>query len=271
VLPQLQRAAGAAPSVVNDVQDSSEYRWLNEHEVFDRAVTQARKHAGAALGSVLAAAIGVVSFGAGVITVTALTVFFLVAGPAAWSWLVRWLHPSQRPRVRKVAGGARRAVAGYVAGALTMGAIAGAVTAVTTGLLGVPYFLALAVLTAALGLVPFIGAIVSGVLVVLATFVSAGTTPAAIALAVFVAYQQLEGTVLQPLVQRHTTSMNPLVVVVAVLLGTSAAGVFGGVVALPIAAAAKVVATDALARRRRSWRPRREAAPAAGEAAHAPH
>lgn len=70
----------------------------------------------------------------------------------------------------------------------------------------------------------------------------------------FVAYQQLEGTVLQPFVQRYTTSIQPLVVLVAALLGMAAAGVFGAVVALPMAAAAKVVANDALARRRRSWR-----------------
>lgn len=105
---------------------------------------------------------------------------------------------------------------------------------------------------------PFIGALVSGVVVVAATLATAGSTAALIALGVFVAYQQLEGTVLQPLVQRHTTSMNALVVLVSVLLGTSAAGVFGGVLALPIAAAAKVVANDALAHRRRRWRLRHD-------------
>jgi predicted PurR-regulated permease PerM len=252
---------------VSEVQGSSQYRWLSEHELLDRAVAEARRNAGKAIGSLLSAAVGVLSFGAGVVTVTALTVFLLVSGPAAWSWLVRWVHPSRRPRVRRVGAAARRAVAGYVAGALVMGAMAGAVTAVTTGVLGVPYFLALAVLTAALGIVPFIGAIVSGVIVVAATFLSAGTTAGVVALIVFVVYQQLEGAVLQPLVQRHTTSMNPLVVLSAVLLGTSAAGVLGGVLALPAAAAAKVVATDVLAHRRRSWR---QAAPNVAHRADAP-
>jgi predicted PurR-regulated permease PerM len=203
---------------------------------------------------VLAAAVGILSFLADAVTVAALTVFLLASGPTAWAWLVSWVHPARRRRVRRVGAEARRAVAGYVAGALVMGTIAGVVTGVTTALLGVPYFLALAVLAAALGIVPFIGALVSGVLVVLATLASAGTTPAWIALAVFVAYQQLEGAVLAPLVQRHTTSMNPLVVLAAVLLGASAGGVFGGVIALPAAAAATVIAKDALARRRRSWR-----------------
>jgi predicted PurR-regulated permease PerM len=254
VVPQLQDAANAAPGVVSDVQQSSQYRWLEEHRMLDRAVSQARQNVGRAVGSVLSAAVGVVSFAGGLITVAALAVFLLASGPASWSWLVLWIAPGHRGRVRRLAAEVRRAVAGYVAGALVMGFIAGVVTGVTTLLVGVPYFLALAVLTAALGIVPFIGAIVSGIIVVVTTFATAGITAGLIALGVFVTYQQLEGLVLQPLVQRHAISMNPLVVVSAVLLGTSAAGVLGGVLALPLAAAAKVVANDVLEHRRRAWR-----------------
>lgn len=254
LVPQLQDAANTAPEVVSDVQESSQYRWLEEHRVLDRAVSEARQNVGRAVGSVLSAAVGVLSFAGGVITVAALTVFLLASGPASWNWLVLWVAPGRRSRVRRLGAEVRRAVAGYVAGALVMGLIAGVVTGVTTLLVGVPYFLALAVVTAALGIVPFIGAIVSGVIVVATTFATAGTTAGFIALAVFVTYQQLEGIVLQPLVQRHAISMNPLVVVSAVLLGTSAAGVLGGVLALPLAAAAKVIANDVLEHRRRAWR-----------------
>lgn len=254
VVPQLQRAADAAPDVVADVQDSTGYRWLERHEVLDRAAKDVRKYAGQAAGVVLGAVIGAVSFGADLVTVAAMTVFLLVSGPTAWSWLVKWVHPRRRRRVRRVGEDARRAIAGYVAGALIMGTIAGLVTGVTTALVGVPYFLALAVLAAVLGIVPFIGALISGIVVVATTLVAAGATSALIVLGVFVAYQQLEGAVLAPLIQRHTTSMNPLVVLLAVLFGMSAGGVFGGVAALPAAAAATVVANDALSHRRRRWR-----------------
>jgi predicted PurR-regulated permease PerM len=271
VVPQLERAADAAPRVVSDVQETSQYRWLEEHRLVDRVLSEARRNLGTAAGSALTAAVGVVSFGAAVVTVAALTVFLLASGPSAWSWLLRWVDPSRRPRVRRLGGAARRAVAGYVAGALVMGAIAGLVTGVTTGLLGVPYFLALAIVTAALGIVPFIGAIISGVVVVATTFATAGSTAGVIALIVFVTYQQLEGAVLQPLVQRRAVSMNPLVVISAVLLGTSAGGVLGGVLALPFAAAAKVVANDELKRRRRSWRGPPESALRASAPAAADH
>lgn len=272
VVPQIEQVANAAPGVFSDVQESAQYEWLEEHQVLERALSEVRQNVGRAIGSVLAAAVGIVSFAAAVITVAALTIFLLASGPASWAWSLRWVHPSRRPRIRRLGAEARAAVAGYVAGALVMGLIAGLVTGVTTGLLGVPYFLALAVVTAALGIVPFIGAIVSGVVVVVTTFASAGMTAGIVALVVFVVYQQLEGIVLQPLVQRHAISMNPLVVVSAVLLGTSAAGVFGGVLALPLTAAGKVVANDVLAHRRRSWRrPDRNARPRAGAPAATAH
>lgn len=258
VAPQLEQAAEGAPGMVSDLQDSPQYRWLREHQVLERGISQARKNIGTAVGSLLSAAVEILSFGAALVTVAGLTAFLLVSGPASWRWILRWVPPPRRARVRGLGAKVRSAVAGYVAGALAIGAVAGLVTGITTGLLGVPYFLALAVITAALGIVPFIGAIVSGIIVVLTTFLTSGATAGAVAFLVFVAYQQLEGFVLQPLVQRRTISMNPLVVVVAVLLGTSAGGISGGVLALPITAAAQVVANDVLARRRRGWRTRRD-------------
>lgn len=254
VVPQLEAAVRSIPDAAANVQDSPQYRWLAEHEVIGRAVSAAREHVGAAMSSVFSAAATVLSFAGGTVTVAALTVFLLASGPASWSWLLGWVHPARRGRVRKLGGRVRSAVAGYVGGAVVMGAIAATVTGVTTALLGVPYFLALAVVTWVLGLVPFIGAIVSGAVVVATTFLTAGTTAGVVALVVFLGYQQLEGAVLQPLVQRHAVAMNPLVIIAVVLLGISAAGVFGGVIALPLAAGAKVVVEDVRKRRRRPWR-----------------
>jgi len=66
---------------------------------------------------------------------------------------------------------------------------------------------------------------------------------------VFVCYQQLENHVLNPLIMSKTVKVNPLLVLLAVLFGTSlgdwVGGVFGGFVAallsIPVAAAIQVV------------------------------
>jgi predicted PurR-regulated permease PerM len=238
---------------VSSVEDSEAVRWADRRfDVLERAGGELKQHVGTIASSVVAAATGAISLLAGLVTVLALTAFLLTSFPALWRQALRWVRPERRPRLERRGREVRAAVAGYAAGALVMGAIAGVVTGVTTALLGVPYALALAALTALLGIVPFVGAVVSGAIVVLVTFLALGWKSGLVALAVFVAYQQLEGAVLQPLVQRRTVALNPLVVIVAALLGTAAGGVFGGVMALPLAAAGQVIVGDALRERERA-------------------
>jgi predicted PurR-regulated permease PerM len=70
--------------------------------------------------------------------------------------------------------------------------------------------------------------------------------------AAFVAYQQLENHVLNPVVMSQTVKVNPLLVLVSILVGTSIGdwigGIFGGFVAallsIPCAAALQVIVRE---------------------------
>jgi predicted PurR-regulated permease PerM len=257
VIDQGTSFAQALPSLVEGAQQSRTLTWLEEHfQVVSRGAAMIRDNVSTALGAALSAASGLASFFANLVAVVAFTAFLLTSGRALWHGSLEWVHPARRPRVERVGIAVRRAVAGYVVGALTMAAVGALVTAVTTLALGVPYWLPLAVVTGILAVVPYIGAFISGALVTVTTFLAVGQTAGLIALGVFVAYQQLEGAVLQPLVQRRTIELNPLVVAFAALVGITAAGIYGGAMALPIAAAAKVVAHDVLEQRRARWRSR---------------
>jgi predicted PurR-regulated permease PerM len=269
VIEQATGFAAALPSLVDSARDSRALAWLEQHfQVVSRGAAVLREHVSSVVGAALSAASGIASAVAGLVAVVAFTAFLLTSGRDVWRGALEWVHPVRRPRVQRVGEGVRRAVAGYVVGALMMAAIGGLVTAVTTVLLGVPYWLPLAVVTAILAIIPYIGAFVSGALVTVTTFLAVSQTAGLVALGVFVIYQQLEGAVLQPLVQRRTVELNPLVIAFAALVGTTAFGVYGGVMALPFAATAKVVAGDVLEQRRAKWRRHaaREA-PGAGPAA----
>jgi predicted PurR-regulated permease PerM len=65
-------------------------------------------------------------------------------------------------------------------------------------------------------------------------------------LIVFVIYQQVENNVLQPVVYRRTVDVAPLLVIVAILIGSSLLGVLGALVAIPVAAAIQIVIKDVL-------------------------
>ena len=79
----------------------------------------------------------------------------------------------------------------------------------------------------------------------------------------FVLYQQLENHVLQPLVYGRTVQLSPLVVLIAILIGTEVAGVLGALGAIPVAGTLQILLarlarrTGACERRGRPGRGRR--------------
>jgi len=100
--------------------------------------------------------------------------------------------------------------------------------------------------------------------VLIAAFVSWGAAVATFVY--FIVYQQVENYLIAPRVMKKAVDLSPAAVIVSVLVGGSLAGFAGALLALPIAAAAKVVITGGVAaqppRRERCARPGARAAAA---------
>ena len=75
-------------------------------------------------------------------------------------------------------------------------------------------------------------------------------TAGVVLLGFFVLYQQLENHVLQPLVYGRTVQLSPLVVLIAILVGTEVAGILGALGAIPVAGTMQIVLLDWLRHRR---------------------
>jgi predicted PurR-regulated permease PerM len=100
----------------------------------------------------------------------------------------------------------------------------------------------MAVLVAFLDLIPLIGLTVGGVLVAVVLAIDGKPYDAFIWLAIFLAYQQLQDRVIQPLMYRGgALKVNPVVAIVAVLVGANLAGVLGALIAIPTAASLGVI------------------------------
>jgi predicted PurR-regulated permease PerM len=108
-------------------------------------------------------------------------------------------------------------------------------------IVGVPLALTLAVLTFLGGFVPIVGALVAGALAVLVALVSNGFTAAVIVLGIVVVVQQVEGNVLQPMLQSRSLRLHAAVVLLAVTAGASLYGIAGAFLSVPLVAAAAVV------------------------------
>lgn len=127
-----------------------------------------------------------------------------------------------------------------VGGFIRVQALVSLVDAVLIGLglviVGVPLALPLAVLTFIGGFIPIVGALVAGTLAILVALVTGGLVKALIVLVIILAVQQLEGNVLQPILQSKSLKLHPVVILLAVTGGGSVFGIIGAFLAVPVVA-----------------------------------
>jgi predicted PurR-regulated permease PerM len=140
-------------------------------------------------------------------------------------------------------------VSGYVTGNLLLSVIAGVSSTIAALIRGVPFALALGLVVAILDLIPLAGATLAGLLLTTVGFLTS-VTAGVVLLVFFVLYQQIENHILQPLVYGRTVQLSPLVVLIAILVGTEVAGVLGALGAIPVAGTLQIVLQDWLAHRR---------------------
>jgi predicted PurR-regulated permease PerM len=108
-------------------------------------------------------------------------------------------------------------------------------------ILDVPLVVPLAVLTFFGAFIPIIGAFVAGAFAVLVALVDEGFTVALIVFGIVLLVQQIEGNVLQPIIQGRGFNLHAAVVILAVTAGSSLAGIIGAFLSVPVAALMAVV------------------------------
>lgn len=173
--------------------------------------------------------------------VLVLSFFFIKDGPR----FIPWLHSVSGGR----AGRHLEVVLGRMwdtlGGFIRTQALVALVDAVFIGagllILGVPLAPVLAILTFIGGFIPIVGAFVAGALAVLVALVANGLTTAVIVLIIILVVQQIEGNVLQPVLQSKSMKLHAVVVLLAVTAGGSVFGIVGAFLAVPAAAVAAVV------------------------------
>ncbi|WP_456561243.1 AI-2E family transporter [Blastococcus sp. SYSU DS0533] len=165
-----------------------------------------------------------------------LTFFFLKDGPRWVPWLAAQTGPPAAPHVAALSYKTWSTLSEFI----RQQAIVGFVDAFFIGLglwiLGVPLVLPLAVLTFFGAFIPIIGAFVAGGFAVLIALVDSGFTTALIVLGIVLLVQQIEGNVLQPILQGRGLNLHAAVVILAVTAGSSLAGIIGAFLAVPVTA-----------------------------------
>jgi predicted PurR-regulated permease PerM len=227
--------------VTQMTQHSASLRRLDARFHIQQNVTQLIKSGNPSLNAGLLTAGKAVLTGAGsTVIVIVLTVYLLFDLPRIRRLIYRLTPASRRSRAILIGDEMSNKVGRYVLGNLFTSLIAGVGTLVWLLAWGVPYPFVLALTVAVLDLIPIVGSTVAGVGASLVALTV--SLPVAVATAIFfIGYRFLEDYLIVPRVIGRAVEVPATATVIAVLIGGTALGVIGALVAIPAAAAIDVL------------------------------
>jgi predicted PurR-regulated permease PerM len=229
-------------NAVDDVED-----WLVEDSPFDvsrqdindfrdQASDRVRDTLERQSGAVVSGTVVVFEVITGLVLALISTFFLLKDGDRFCEWVVGHFPEDRRPLTRRLAARAWRTLGGYLRGSALLGLIEGIIIGSTVWLVGGALAVPVAVITFFAAFVPFAGAVVAGAVAVLVTLVTAGFGEALVVLVVAVLVQQFDNDLLAPVVFGRSLELHPLVILGAIVAGSTLFGAFGAVLAVPVSA-----------------------------------
>jgi predicted PurR-regulated permease PerM len=257
LIAQLSSLAGHLPDYQRALQ--GEVTQLQQRLKAQGAVGQWIQNVAAALATALQQSVpallaipfnvlkGILGLIIDLVIVLTMTLFWLLSSQTLKVFVVGLLPPAEQERWSAIIGEVSLAFGGYVRGTLISMIIIGTITGVGLALLGVPYALLLGVLAALTELLPYLGPWISGTVSVIMALIVIGPLKAVEVVILFILIQELEGNLVQPMVMSKSVHIDPLLVIVAVLVGISLLGIVGAVLAVPVAAGVQVLVVRVLA------------------------
>ncbi len=147
-----------------------------------------------------------------------------------------------RRRVDAVLTKIYEVVHSYLTGLVTVTLIVGTLNTIGLLVLGIDYAVFFGFLAAALLVIPFVGILIGSILPIIIALITKDSPMYAVGVAgVFIFVQFLEGNFITPQIVGSKVSINGLVAIIALLLGSSLWGLAGMALSLPTIAILKVV------------------------------
>ena len=184
----------------------------------------------------LAGVAGLVDFITTVLVLIVTLFFFLKDGGQIWGFLLKPLDAGRTRRARRIGDAALDSLGGYVRGTALVALVDAVFIGAGLFVLQVPLALPLSVIVFLTAFIPIVGATIAGALAALVALVTNGVGAAIAVVVIVVVVNQLEGNLLQPLIMGRTVRLHPIVILLALIVGSILAGIIGAVVAVPITA-----------------------------------
>lgn len=197
----------------------------------------------AAVGKIFGTITGLIG---GIVTMILILViaFYMVVEEESARKAYRSLAPAKyQPYISQLTSRMKKKIGSWLRGEIILALIVGTLVFIALKILGVNYALLLAIFAGMAEFVPYLGPVLGAIP---AIFIAFAQSPikALLVLAVFILIQQLENHLIYPKVMQKAVGLNPVVSIIALLIGAKIGGVIGVALAIPVATVVNVFVQD---------------------------
>ncbi len=219
---------------------------LDAHALADRLNVAIKSYFGGGSGSgggdALRLARDIVGRLLDTVLVIIVSFYLLINGAGLGAYLLKFFPADSRARTGYVAGRIHTVLGAYLRGQLLLIFIMSLVSFLLLQFaFNVPYALPIAILTGFLEILPLVGPAIAAIIASGVALSAHGTGTAIGVLIVYVILRQLEDQLVMPFVVGRAVELHPVMTIFAVLAGGAISGPLGMLLAVPTAAAIKVI------------------------------
>ncbi len=200
-----------------------------------------QEYAASGAAGVISLLLSVVGLLATVVVIPVLSVYLMLEAPDLIRAGLRVVPARAQPGTLAVLRDLDKVLGGFIRGQILVGAVIGGCITIALLILHVKYAVLIGVVAGIFDIIPYVGALVGFVPAVTLAFFNDGWQHALIVAAVFVGIFQAEGHFIAPKIVSDSVGLSPLMVIVAILVGGDLGGIGGMFLAVPIAAALRVI------------------------------
>jgi predicted PurR-regulated permease PerM len=195
------------------------------------------------VGSVFSTVKGLVGGLVAMFVVMVLAFYMVVEEEKVKKYFTRLAPFEYQPYVGHLMKKMQRKMGEWLRGQLILAFVIGTVIFVGLSILGVPYALLLALMAGILEVVPYVGPVLSVIPALVIGFAQSPVIGLAVLL-LYIIVQQLENHVLVPKIMQTVTGLNPIISILALLVGIKVAGLVGAILSIPLAMMGVVILED---------------------------
>ncbi|OIO19997.1 MAG: hypothetical protein CO029_03065 [Candidatus Magasanikbacteria bacterium CG_4_9_14_0_2_um_filter_41_10] len=168
--------------------------------------------------------------------------FYLVSQDDPLGKILRSLVPENHiPYVSGIFRQIRDKLGSWMRAQLVLSITIGTLVTIGLSIIGVKYAAVLGLLAALLEFIPILGPIFASIPALFFAFSSGGFVLFVIVFIMYIVIQQFENHILVPKIMQRAVGLNPVVSIIAILVGARFGGVVGVILAIPVATVTSVI------------------------------